>query len=195
MRRGEILTAARSVFAERGYASATLDEIAARADFAKGTIYNYFKSKEEIFFEVVQSVLIDFAVMAQNAVGEGGSAREIFYRFAAHTFKYFGTHGDVLRIVAREMTRLQLEGSSSELRQFHQNRKQLAKILSKPLRRDLRGKTAVGPSLEDLVQIFISIVHHLSMKTLFQEQRHREPDAHEDALLVTSLFFDGVCPQ
>jgi AcrR family transcriptional regulator len=194
-RRGEILSAARSVFAERGYASATLDEIAARAELAKGTIYNYFKNKEDIFREVVESVLTDFEEMAKDAVGDRGSAREIYYRYAERTFEYFSVHGDVLRLVAREMMRLQVEGSPDNLRQFQQNGRLVAEILSRPLKRELRGKNAVGAPLEDLAQIFTAMVHHRSLNRLFQEQRHREPDSHEDALLVTSLFFDGVRAQ
>ena len=47
-RRREILDAARHVFFERGFHSPTVDDIAARAEVSKGTIYLYFVSKEEI---------------------------------------------------------------------------------------------------------------------------------------------------
>ena len=50
---GPVLDAARTVFAEKGYADATLEEIAQRAEFGKGTLYNYFEGgKEEILFAV-----------------------------------------------------------------------------------------------------------------------------------------------
>lgn len=48
-RRETILDAARAVFAEKGVLASTIDEIAERAEVAKGTIYLYFKSKEEMF--------------------------------------------------------------------------------------------------------------------------------------------------
>jgi AcrR family transcriptional regulator len=47
-RRREILTAARQEFLERGVGRPTMDDIATRAEVSKGTIYLYFKSKEEI---------------------------------------------------------------------------------------------------------------------------------------------------
>jgi AcrR family transcriptional regulator len=47
-RRREILDAARQVFFERGFHSPTVDDVAARAEVSKGTIYLYFESKEEI---------------------------------------------------------------------------------------------------------------------------------------------------
>lgn len=49
----EICAAALEVFAERGFAAAKLDEIARRAGVSKGTLYLYFKDKEDIFRAVV----------------------------------------------------------------------------------------------------------------------------------------------
>ncbi len=48
-RRQEILKIAREVFSEKSFYQATLEEIAERAEFAKGTIYGYFTSKEDLF--------------------------------------------------------------------------------------------------------------------------------------------------
>jgi AcrR family transcriptional regulator len=48
-RPGQILDAAVEVFAEKGFSSATMDEIASAAGITKGTIYLYFPSKEELF--------------------------------------------------------------------------------------------------------------------------------------------------
>lgn len=52
-RREEIVQAARTVFARRGFAGAIMDEIAAEAGVAKGTLYLYFKSKMEIYRAVL----------------------------------------------------------------------------------------------------------------------------------------------
>jgi TetR/AcrR family transcriptional regulator len=55
----QILDAAFEVFAERGLASARLDDIARRAGVSKGTIYLYFPSKEDLFREVVRHTVGD----------------------------------------------------------------------------------------------------------------------------------------
>lgn len=54
-REAEILEAARKVFGEHGYANATVDLIAAAAGVAKGTIYLYYPSKDEIFWSALSS--------------------------------------------------------------------------------------------------------------------------------------------
>jgi len=52
-RQEEILQAAASVFATKGYAQATTREIAAAADMAEGSLYNYFASKRDILVAII----------------------------------------------------------------------------------------------------------------------------------------------
>jgi AcrR family transcriptional regulator len=54
----QILDAAFHEFAERGLAGARLDDIAKRANVAKGTIYLYFPNKEELFREMVRKSMV-----------------------------------------------------------------------------------------------------------------------------------------
>ena len=54
----EILAAALASFAERGFAATRLEDVAARAGISKGTLYLYFKSKEELFEAVVRARLL-----------------------------------------------------------------------------------------------------------------------------------------
>lgn len=58
-----ILKAAEGVFAQKGYSLTTMDDIAAEAQFSKATLYRYFESKSEIFFEII---LNSFSVVEQK---------------------------------------------------------------------------------------------------------------------------------
>jgi len=53
-RRREILTAAKELFAERGYHSASISEIIKRAGIARGTFYLYFNSKDAVFESILE---------------------------------------------------------------------------------------------------------------------------------------------
>lgn len=77
-RPAEILTAALDVFAERGFAAAKLDEVAARAGVSKGTLYLYFPSKDELFRNMVRGLLVPNLAMAERAMAESkGTATEL----------------------------------------------------------------------------------------------------------------------
>jgi AcrR family transcriptional regulator len=56
-RQEEILAAAFEVFAAQGYEAARIDEVARRAQIAKGTIYLYFRDKEHLFRAMVRSLV------------------------------------------------------------------------------------------------------------------------------------------
>jgi len=57
-RPGDIVAAALSVFAEKGFAGTKIEEIARRAGVSKGTLYLYFETKEDIFRAVVREVVV-----------------------------------------------------------------------------------------------------------------------------------------
>lgn len=55
-RRQAILEVAKDIFFQEGYAAASMSAIAARVGGSKGTLYNYFRSKEELFAAVMNDV-------------------------------------------------------------------------------------------------------------------------------------------
>jgi len=75
-RPGEIVAAALDVFADKGFAGAKLEDIAARAGVSKGALYLYFETKEDIFRAVVRTAVTpNFeAVKAAVAAFDGSFA-------------------------------------------------------------------------------------------------------------------------
>ena len=51
-RRSQILAAGEKLFLEKGYSGVTMDELAKTCELSKGTLYIYFKSKEELFYTI-----------------------------------------------------------------------------------------------------------------------------------------------
>jgi AcrR family transcriptional regulator len=82
-RRQAILKAALSVFAERGFAAARLDDVATRAGVAKGTLYLYFRDKVDLFEALVRNavspVLAQMGDMAASPEIRPEQAIEAFY--------------------------------------------------------------------------------------------------------------------
>lgn len=58
-RKQEILTEAMKVFSQRGVKNTTMEEIADAAGIGKGTIYEYFRSKDDIFAEAFRRYMDD----------------------------------------------------------------------------------------------------------------------------------------
>ena len=66
-RRRSILDAARAVFFEDGFQVATVDDVAARAEVSKGTVYLYFESKETILAHLLLEGLEELVAVLEEA--------------------------------------------------------------------------------------------------------------------------------
>jgi AcrR family transcriptional regulator len=85
--RAAIITAARAVFAEMGYGSATVRDVVRRTDLASGTFYNYFPDKESLFRAVLEESAIEIRARVRAARREATSLEEFV---AAGYREYFG---------------------------------------------------------------------------------------------------------
>jgi AcrR family transcriptional regulator len=78
--RAAVLKAALSVFSAKGYAAATLDDVAKAAKVTRGAIYWHFKSKADLYNTLTQELSARGASVVQQAVAEGGTLIEILRR-------------------------------------------------------------------------------------------------------------------
>lgn len=98
IRRKDLIEAAERVFFTKGYDNATMDDVAKEAEFSKRTVYVYFNSKEEIYFEIMirgYKLLIGMLKdslqkeKSCNAVEEIRQLALVMYRFSREYPKYF----------------------------------------------------------------------------------------------------------
>jgi AcrR family transcriptional regulator len=74
--RSDLLKAAATVFARRGYTGASVDEIAAEAGFSSGALYSNFKGKEDLFLALFEEQIRDFgSELTEAVIGETVDAR------------------------------------------------------------------------------------------------------------------------
>jgi AcrR family transcriptional regulator len=69
-RPAEIISAALAVFAARGFAATRLDDVARRAGISKGTLYLYFRNKEDLFKAMVRETLVPNIALAEAQLGD-----------------------------------------------------------------------------------------------------------------------------
>ncbi|MGV8079933.1 MAG: TetR/AcrR family transcriptional regulator [Syntrophales bacterium] len=67
-RREQIQEIAAELFYKKGYAETSLDEIARRAEISKATIYLYFKSKDDLYYHIVEPALAELSRRLVNIV-------------------------------------------------------------------------------------------------------------------------------
>jgi AcrR family transcriptional regulator len=98
--RARLLAAAAEEFGRVGLARANVDAISLAAGYAKGTIYNYFPSKEDLFLAVVEE-----AVAQATATGSAPTDTPAWTRLAATLAGFCawaGDHDPFARVLVRE---------------------------------------------------------------------------------------------
>jgi AcrR family transcriptional regulator len=99
--RERLLAAAAQEFGRVGLERASIDHISLAAGFAKGTVYNYFASKEELFLAVVEEASAQAAAAAATAPADA-TARERLELTLAGFCAWARDHDAFARVLVRE---------------------------------------------------------------------------------------------
>ena len=132
-RRCAILQAARAVFARQGYASTVVDDIASQAGIAKGTLYLYFPSKEQIYLAALLDEARQLDAESRAAMSAAPTWREKLGAYLQARLNYFETHQDFLRIYMTEFRGMCMQGKLMDPEFMHliqQGEAQLAQVFA-----------------------------------------------------------------
>jgi TetR/AcrR family fatty acid metabolism transcriptional regulator len=116
-----ILEAAVRVFARKGYFAARVSDIAMRAGVADGTIYLYFRNKEDILVRLFDDVMSEHVAQAREAVRALPSAPERLLAVAERHLGVLGANRDlavVFQVELRQSTHFMERFSASWLRDY-----------------------------------------------------------------------------
>lgn len=98
-KREKILRAAHKVFSDRGIADFKMIDIARAAGIGKGTIYEYFSSKEEIITGCFDVFMHDFGDILISGLGEKSNPDEKIKEFFRLSFQYFSKHQEAMGVL------------------------------------------------------------------------------------------------
>lgn len=209
-RREAMLRAAQSVFAEKGYTQATLDEIAQRAEFGKGTLYNYFEDgKEGLLFATFDEVYDDLHEMIASTFEQVDapthSFRAAFHELVVRSFTYYEEREELFLILIREAHRLCFSTDVNKAAYFQEQQQRMIDTLTPAVEEAVNdGRIAALPP-ESLAHMLLEVVHDLVVRRCLTERSAaldempvcapgapllKDPEAAADFL--TALLFDGL---
>ncbi|MDT7042695.1 TetR/AcrR family transcriptional regulator [Candidatus Nitronereus thalassa] len=101
-RRQEILSAAECLFSKNGFFKTSMAEIAQGAQFAMGTVYRFFKSKEEIYISIVEAKVEELAELLDEEIALVKTPSDKIQAFIRVKLDYADRHRDFFRIYVSE---------------------------------------------------------------------------------------------
>jgi AcrR family transcriptional regulator len=135
-RKNTILRAARRLFFDRGFKSVTVDNIAAKSEVSKGSIYLCFESKEEIYAQILISDNIALYERIKNFSATEASASQLLLEFARIYVDYFLNDNELFRILMTFMLQtgqmnLTEKQNTELIRSTNENIKIISEIIKK----------------------------------------------------------------
>jgi AcrR family transcriptional regulator len=148
-----IIEAATAEFAEKGFAGASVNEIAAAANVNKRMLYHYFGKKEELYLLVLERALARLRSVQTDMELSQLPPHEAIAQFIRFTWDYFRKNPDILRIFSGEnLMRAQHLQRSRRIKDL---RRPISSKLEEIIERGVANKTF--RSDVDVMQLYITI--------------------------------------
>ncbi|HWI47338.1 MAG TPA: TetR/AcrR family transcriptional regulator [Rummeliibacillus sp.] len=165
----QIIDAAVIVIADNGYHQAQVSKIAKQAGVADGTIYLYFKNKEDILISVFKEKMSLFVDNLQDIIKESSSASEMLYRMIEGHFKVL-SEDHHLAIV----TQLELRQSNKDLRlKINSILKEYLKLLDEILKMGIEaGEFMKDIDIRLVRQVIFGTIDEVSTTWVMKEQKY-----------------------
>jgi AcrR family transcriptional regulator len=137
--RKEILSAAEKVFAAKGFFSTTMSEIAEAAEFGTGTLYKYFKSKEELYFTLIDEQVEELHRLVKAELSQKTSAMERIKKVLGLQFEFIEKNRNFFRIYISERSRFEWNVKDDFGKGIHNKMVAYIKILAQVIREGVKG--------------------------------------------------------
>lgn len=135
-KRLRILKAATVVFSRKGFHNAKVEEIAEQADVGKGTVYEYFASKKELFLEMILHTHYKYEDMVMQVLPEANTIYEKLQTLFEVTMQFLSRHKEMAQILLADHPTVNEEVHRVLLKKERQKVEELSKMLEGAIRRN-----------------------------------------------------------
>jgi AcrR family transcriptional regulator len=192
-RQQDIMAAARELFLSKGYHETTLEEIARQAEFGKGTLYNYFSSKEELFQAITGQLFDEWESLARAELveGEGDSHRRLV-AYARQVMVHTRDNAALISFIMRRAHQLESEEYTRQMSQFDSHMQRILKIIARPLQEEQEKKKVKSFDPMALAVLFDGMVRTYCFNRFGPKHAFESQEIDEAAEMIVAIFFDGI---
>jgi TetR/AcrR family fatty acid metabolism transcriptional regulator len=185
-RRQSIIQAAIEVFGKNGFKNSSICEIAQRANVAEGTIYQYFKHKEDLFFSIPVEKTKEFCrELELHLQGIHGAFNKIikFIWYYLYFFKMNPEYGKILLLEMR------VNKSFVKTKTYNSFRKSTSQILQIIREGQKEGIIRKDVNIYIIRQLILGILEHMVTRWLLKGGKYDLVEHYSD---VNELIIYGI---
>ena len=187
-RKSELLLAARAVFGKKGFHDASIDEIAIKAQVAKGTVYLYYKSKKDLYLEAVRFGVESLnAELKRHADTTSGNCLDTLRVLTETKLQFFEENRDFFRIYYSELGKLPTHPSA--LSMFRDLYTEQVRIFEAILRAGIRRREVRNLDKEKMAYAIADLTRGIATQRLLGMSRTRLGD---DVEFILNILWKGI---
>ena len=189
-RKKDILEAATSLFAKNGYHGTTMSEIAKEAEFSTGSLYNFFKNKEELYFNLLLEKINALKNEVDPIPSGEGSVEEKLTLFIETILMYFENEKDFFKIFAEQRTSFEMSAKGMLADEIHEKYMSYIGNMINLMKEGCESGffKPIDPAL-----LALSLLGILNSVLFISVNIDSPDDLISKAPVVLDLFFHGTC--
>ena len=168
--REEILLAAEKVFADKGFFTTKMTDIANKAEFGTGTLYKYFKSKEDLYFTLIDEKMEEFNRLVKAVFSQKTTSIKKIEKVLRLLSEFIERNRDFFRIYISEMNRFEWTIKDDLGKAIYKKMVAYIKILSEVLKQGVKEGEFKSMSPLDLAHALVGIVNSLVFEWLISSK-------------------------
>ncbi|NWG03123.1 MAG: TetR/AcrR family transcriptional regulator [Syntrophaceae bacterium] len=170
--REEILSSAEKVFAAKGFFSTTMSDIAQEAEFGTGTLYKYFKSKEELYFTLIDEKIEEINHLVQAELSQKTSSIERIKKVLGLQFDFVERNRDFFRIYISERNRFEWTIKDDLGKGTHEKMVAYIHLLAEVMNQGIKAKEFKPLDPMDLAHAFVGMVNSFVFEWLISRDTY-----------------------
>ena len=170
--REEILSAAEKVFAAKGFFPTTMSDIAREAEFGTGTLYKYFKSKEELYFTLIDEKVEEINRLVKSELSQETSAIERIRKVLGLQFEFIERNRDFFMIYISERNRFEWTVKDDLGKGIHDKMVTYIDTLAEVMRQGVKEGEFKSINPIDLAHALVGIVNSFVFERLISREHY-----------------------
>jgi len=191
-KRKHIIRAALKIFSKSGYTPALLDDIAGEAGIAKGTLYLYFKDKEDLFHSTIMSIIYDLEELLKKNISEDMEPLVMLENMARMQLDFFLQNSQFFTIYQAVLNYNLLSNYTNLFEEISVKVKELIRVETDIVNEGkTRGIFRSDLSTENIVIVYHGMVYQM-IEWMIVFKRDGGFDTRKKARELMDIFINGI---
>jgi uroporphyrinogen-III synthase/AcrR family transcriptional regulator len=177
-KRERIMEAASQLFSEKSFHEVMMEDVAKMASIAKGTLYNYFASKEDLYFSIMLIRMTNLISSLKSRIKEERTAIESLHSFVIHNYAFMVKYSCFFIMFQKD----NLKAQNTRCAEFRERKNELTGTLKDIISEGIREKVFFTADPDFAAQVVLGSIYAAVNRAVSSSYSKEETDGERERL-------------